>query len=221
MATANTNVKKILKDASIIDSRGSNDTIKVWENHRDQATLWRAIALLQVPITLVALILGIYLNATRKTELHVPAKPLPGIYIAQDVPDTEFIDYAMTYVNHVSTFQYSTARRQFTEARKMLWDQMLVMFDDRMMKDELQKIETTSRTQLFLVDPTKTLVERRGNEVDVYLTGDRTKVIAGKEMPTEHSVYKLTMVTIPKNNFNPYGLVIVNAVLKDVDPNAH
>ncbi len=219
MAAAKDNVKRILRDAGVMEARGTSDTIKLWENHRDQATLWRAISLLQIPVTLLALILGIYLHFTRQTVLNVPPKPLPGTYIAQDIADTEFIEFATSYVNHVATFQYATARRQFIEARRMLWDKMISLFDEQFINNELQKIETTSRTQMFLIDPTKTQINRRGpHEVDVIFVGDRTRVIAGKELPTEHSKYTITMTTIPKNNFNHYGIVIINAILKNINP---
>ena len=212
------NVKKIVNDSQVMEARGTSDTIRVWESHREQATLWRSLALIQIPLTFVMLLFAAFVYSTRTTILNVPEKPLPGSYTADVVPDVEFIEFATNYVNHVATYQYAVARQQFTEARKMLWDQMLIMFDEHFMKNELQKIETASRIQMMVIDPTKTVVQRNGHLVDVYLSGDRIKIIAAREAPRIQSTYKITLTTIPKNNYNPFGIVIINAVLKYIDP---
>ncbi len=210
-------VAEILKDSELRRPLSENDTIRLWESHREQATLWRSISLLQLPITLVALIMALTLWATRNITLNVPAKPLPGIYAAQDIPDSEFVDFANDYVNLVATYQPAVARRQFEEARRMLWNQMIQIFDTEMMATELRAIENTKRTQIFFVDPTKIALSRDGRSVIANLTGDRYKIIAGKEMPAVKSQFTVVMTTIPKNKFNPYGIVITNVSLKNVE----
>lgn len=217
MASASASAaKKVLKEASVIDARGQTDTIRLWENYRDQALLWRAIALLQIPATTVALIFSLFIWYNRTTVLHVPAKPLPGIYAAQEIPDTEFINVATEYVNLVGTYQPAVAKRQYQKARELLKEPMLTNFDRDMMDIELKAIETTNRTQIFFVDPTKTEIIREGADVHIRLTGERLKMVAGKELPLINTKYTISLTTIPRNTTNPYGIVVTNATSENI-----
>jgi hypothetical protein len=83
-----------------------------------------------------------------------------------------------------------------------------------MMNSELPAIENSSRTQVFFIDPLKTRTQRQGNYVTVVVEGDRWKVIAGAELPTLSSRYRVTMTTIPRNKLNPYGIVITSVTFK-------
>ena len=211
-------VAKIINQASVVESKQSGDTLRLWESFREQAHLWRAIALLQVPTTFIAIIFALMIWNTRSITLNVPAKPLPGMYLAQDVPDSEFIDQTTTYINLIATYQPATARRQFAEARKMLMEPILSQFDIEMFGTELKAIESTNRTQIVFIDPTKTRVERQQNhEVKVYMTGERMKMIAGKELEPQITEFSVTLKTIPRNPLNPYGIMIVNVLYKNVD----
>ncbi len=210
-------VAEILRASELRAPLSDNDTIRLWESHQEQATLWRSLTLIQVPITLISLVLALVLWSTRSVTLNVPAKPLPGIYAAQDIPDSEFIDFSTDYINLIATYQPAVARRQFEEARRMLWSQMIQAFDSDMMGTELRAIENTKRTQIYFVDPTKVGIKREGRNVTVSLLGDRYKIIAGKEMPAVKTEFVITMNTIPKNKFNPYGIVVTNVALKNVE----
>lgn len=203
-------VAKLVKEHTIVESRAGGDTIKLWEGYREQALLWRAIALVQIPATALAIVLAILLWSTRTTVLNVPPKPLPGVYTAQEIPDSEFIDFATNYINLIATYQPAVAERQYVEARKMLWEPMVAKFDVEMLGTELKAIQSTSRTQIFFVDPTKTKLVRQGRSVDVVLTGERTKMIAGKELTPVITAFTVSMSTVPKNVTNPYGVVITN-----------
>jgi hypothetical protein len=139
---------------------------------------------------------------------------MPGIYAAQDIPDNEFVNVAMDYVNLIATYQPRTARRQFEEAEKMLKEPLLTKFREEMINSELGAIEHSARTQVFFVDPLKTATNRRGNEVTVSVSGERWKVIAGAELPVVTSRFKVTMTTIPRNKINPYGIVITSVTFK-------
>ena len=202
--------QQLVKETQLTAGRSDSDTIRLWENYKDQATMWRSLALLQIPATSVAVIFGVFMWSTRSITLQVPAKPLPGIYAAYDIPDTEFINTATDYVNLIATYQPSVARRQFLAARGMLKEPLLTQFNQEMMDVDLQAIENTNRTQTFYVDPVQTSVSRSGNEVTVTLIGERTKLIAGQELPTKTSRYRITMTTIPRNTTNPYGIVLTN-----------
>lgn len=203
-------VIQAIKQNTLIDSKSGNDTIRLWEGHREQAMLWRAIALLQIPATAIAIIFALVMWLTRSVVLNVPAKPLPGTYLAQEIPDTEFIDFASNYVNLTTTYQPSVAQRQYLEARKLLWEPMISRFDIEMLNSELKAIQTTSRTQIFFVDPTKTSVKREGKKVIVSMSGDRLKMIAGKELPSSTTTYTITLGTVPRNSTSPYGIVITD-----------
>jgi len=206
--------QQLVKDTQLGASRSQSDTLRLWENYQDQASMWRSIALLQIPATAIALMFAIFMWATRSVTLQVPGKPLPGTYPAWDIPDTEFTDVAIDYINLIATYQPAVARRQFDAAKEMLKEPLLTKFNDEMMVTELQAIEATNRTQVFYLDPTKTRVQRTGNEVTVSVIGDRSKMIAGQELPIVTSRFKVTMTTIPRNVLNPYGIVIQNVEFK-------
>ena len=178
------------------------------------ALLWRSLSLIQFPATFAALIFATVMWSTRVVNLTVPSKPEPGIHVAQDIPDTEFINAANNYVNLVATYQPGTARNQFNVARSMLKEPVYTKFTEEMMGAELGAIESTGRTQVFFTDPLRTKVVRNGNEVRVNLVGERWKVIAGSPLPTVTSRFSITMSTIPRNPLNPYGIVITAVSFK-------
>lgn len=211
---ASQNVKSVVADTQLKATRSESDTIRLWENYKDQALLWRSIALIQFPTTLVAIIFATFLWSTRVINLTVPSKPEPGVHVAQDIPETEFINAANTYVNLVATYQPMTARSQFNVARSMLKEPLYTRFSQEMMGSELGAIESTARTQVFFVDPLRTKVTRNGNEVTVSLVGERWKVIAGTPLPTVTSRFTITMSTIPRNPLNPYGIVVTGVDFK-------
>lgn len=208
------NIREVVKDTRLNATRSENDTIRLWENYKDQALLWRSLSLIQFPATLAALIFATVMWSTRVINLTVPSKPEPGIHVAQDIPDTEFVNAATTYVNLVATYQPVTARNQFNVARSMLKEPIYTKFSEEMMGAELSAIESTSRTQVFFIDPTRTKVSRDGNQVTVALVGERWKVIAGSPLPTVTSRFTITLSTIPRNPLNPYGIVITAVSFK-------
>ncbi len=206
-------IKDIAAKASISDLKGETDTVKLWEAYREQAALWRTLALFQMPATFLLVLFSLILWIGRSTTLHVPAKPLPGIYLAKEVPDTEFIESATNFINLIATYQPAVARRQYKQAREMLIEPMLSRFDQEMMEIELKAIETTSRTQMFFIDPVETSLQRTSErEVVVKFIGDRQKMVAGKELPSNKAIYTITLTTVPRQTVNPYGIVITNAL---------
>ncbi|MCB0309843.1 MAG: hypothetical protein KDD42_01330 [Bdellovibrionales bacterium] len=214
--------KELLKQSSIVDARRESDTIRLWESYRDQATLWRALALLQIPATCIAIIFAIVLWNTRSIVLNVPAKPLPGKYAAQDIPDTEFINIATDFLNLVASYQHNVARRQFEAAAQMLSEPLLSRFVENGLGTELKTIESTNRTQVFFVDPLKTEILRDNDrEITIIMMGDRLKIVAGRELPLEKTKFSITMTTIPRNKLNPYGIVITDYGFSKVEKRKH
>lgn len=211
-------VQKVVGAANVIDARAHGDTIRVWESYREQAGVWRALALLQIPATVIAIIFAIVLWSTRSVTLNVPRNPAPGVYKAQDIPDTEFIDVATEFLNMVASYQPMNAERQFTEAARILIEPYLTRFKTEMIGTELQTIHATSRTQMFFPDPTKTVLERLDNQqVKVTFIGERDKIIAGKELTPVTSRFVVTMSTIPRHRLNPFGVVVVDFSAENLD----
>ena len=203
--------KGFVDQAGFKESKSESDTVRVWENYREQALLWRAIAIFQVPSTILALLLAIVLWNQRETILDVPARPLPGFYHAGEVTDEEFVGRAREFINLVASYQPDTARVQFKHASRYLIEPILSRYNIEMLENELRAIENTRRTQLFFIDPTKTEVERTPyDEVIVTFRGTREKLVAGKKVPEVVSQFRVTMSTIPRNELNPFGIVITN-----------
>jgi hypothetical protein len=207
-------IKDRVADTNLQVGRDKSDTIRLWENYKDQSLMWRSLSLIQFPTTLIAIGFAVLMWSTREITLTVPSKPMPGIYAAQDIPDNEFVNVALDYVNLIATYQPKTARRQFEAASAMLKEPLLTKFREEMINSELGAIENSSRTQVFFTDPLKTTVARRGNDVTVSLIGERWKVIAGAELPTVTSRFRVTLTTIPRNTINPYGIVITSVTFK-------
>jgi hypothetical protein len=213
----NQKVTNVIKQTELFADKGKNDTIRLWESHKEQALLWRSIALIQVPATCIALVFALILWTTRSITLNVPSKPLPGMYMAQDIPDSEFIDVATDFLNLYATYRSSVARKQFAAAREMLNEPMLSKFDKEVVTVELKAIEGTNRTQVFFPDPTETKLVRKGREITVSLMGERSKIIAGKELEPVVTRFTLTMTSIPRNKLNPYGIVITNVMSEQIE----
>ncbi len=209
--------KRIINDSRFRESKRDNDTVRLWENYREQALLWRALALLQIPATFLALLIAFVMWQNRQITLHVPAKPLPGFLAVGEIPDDEFLSYAGEFVNLVATYQPNVADRQFRKASEFLVEPALSVFETTMMGKELKTILNTRRSQVYYVDPEKTHIQREGAEfVVVTMVGERVKYVAGEQLPPRITQFRVTMTTIPRNKANPYGIVITNVETSSV-----
>ncbi|MCB0336185.1 MAG: hypothetical protein KDD62_07760 [Bdellovibrionales bacterium] len=204
--------KQIVSESKFREAKSENDTVKLWENYREQALLWRAIAIFQMPATFIALSFALVMYNNRSIELDVPAKPLPGYYMASEISDEEFLGRAIEFVNLIASYQPETAKNQFKEASKFLLEPMLTRFHKEMIMQELEAIKNIRRTQIYFMDPTKTEIIRDhdNDQVIVTLVGTRKKIVAGEEVPTVSTLYRVTMTTIPRNKLNQYGIMITN-----------
>lgn len=209
-------ISELLRDGNVIDSKSESDTIRLWESYRDQALLWRAISLFQIPATALAIILCIVLATTRSITLKVPAKPLPGVYAAQEVPDAEFANVATDFVNLITSYQPNVARRQYEYASQMVIEPFLSKFRTDFLNFELKAIETTNRTQFYFIDPLQTKVARVEKTVVVTFFGDRLKIVAGQELPLVQTKFEVTLSMMPRNPLNPYGIMVSNFVAEDI-----
>lgn len=202
----------ILNDASIREAKNDNDTLRLWESHKEQSALWRALALLQVPVTFVAIVFAMAMYYSRDIYLQVPEKPAPGIYKADEIPGIEFIGVASNYINLIATYNLKTAAKQFDEAQKYLVEPVLTQFNTEILGEELKIIQQTRRSQVFWIDPEKTTIERGqdGKSVIVKLSGLREKRVGDKPAPEVETTYIVTLSTIPRNSLSPYGIVITH-----------
>ena len=214
--------KEAMRDASVIEARKETDTIRLWENYKDQALLWRSLALLQIPTTLIAVLFSMVLWHTRRITLQVPHQPLPGIYSATEIPNEKFIEAATDLVNLIASYTPANARSQFKRARDMLKEPLLSKFELEMMGSEIKQIESTNRSQVFFVDPSKIVVLRSpsGNDVLVHMQGERLKIVGGRGLPPLPTQFQVTMTTVPRNVLNPYGIVATNIDISNIDPHA-
>jgi len=208
-------IKKGSKSA-VMEARGESDTLKLWESHREQATLWRTIALFQFISFPLLVLFSFYVYSTRSITLHVPPKPLPGHYSANEIPDSEFISNATNFVNLIASFQPKVARKQYEAATEQLMEPALSQFQEEMVALELRAIESTQRTQLFFVDPSKTKVTYGTREATVTLEGEKVKFISGRRIPSTAARYQITMTTIPHHSLNQYGIIITRVAVEDL-----
>jgi len=214
-------VRDNLQNIEKVAGRAGSDTIRLWESYRDQAYLWRSLALLQMPATALSIIMALVLYATADTVVEVPDYPLPGYYSVEKLPDAQFITFAEQVVNLIASYQPANARQQFQTARSFLWEPALSQFDTEILTKELRTIEETKRSQLFLVDQTLTKVSRYPEEdyVIVRVPGTRQKLIGREAIPQEQFAYYVKMTTIPRNINNEYGIVITDMRLAQIDLN--
>ena len=205
------------KPEEIADARRGEDSVRVWERYRDLGHLWRMIALLQIPLTIIALFIMLSLYFSADTIVEVPEKPQPGHYSVKRLPDSEFINVANEVVNLSSTYTPATAERQFKAARKFLWEPALSQFETDKIKREIPQIVETARSQLFIVDQNQVKVERRPERdfVVVRLPGLRRKMIGSQPLSPDQMVVYVRMTTIPKNLYNDFGIVVTDIRFED------
>ena len=219
MAKESLNLKKSVAQLERVAGRAGADTIRLWEGFRDQAYMWRAIALLQMPATALSIAAALIFYFFADTVIEVPEKPQPGFYSIKQLPDSQFIDASTAVVNLIATYQPAVARRQFRTARKYLWEPALTEFEDTMMGKELRAIEETKRSQMFFINPRQIKVERYPelDKVVVRIPGVRQKLIGNKPLPADQIVFYVKMTTIPRNVHNEYGIVIIDIKLRSAD----
>jgi hypothetical protein len=205
-----------IKSIESVDGRADGDTLRLWESHKEQAMLWRALALLQIPATTLAIIAAMVMYFFADTVVEVPLQPKPGRYGTKALPDSEYVNVATEVVNLIGTYTPATARQQYVRAKQFLWEPALTEFEKSMMADELRTIEETARTQLFFVNEKMIKIDRFPEEekVVVRLPGVRQKLIGGQPTEPDELVYYIKMTTIPKNVSNEFGIVVVDLRLR-------
>ncbi|MBP9838304.1 MAG: hypothetical protein KBC84_06280 [Proteobacteria bacterium] len=219
MAKNALNLKKDVQQLEKVAGRAGADTIRLWEGYKEQAYLWRALSLLQMPATALSIAAALVMYFFADTIIEVPERPQPGYYSIKNLPDSQFIDAAVNVVNLIATYQPAIARRQFKAARKYLWEPALTEFENTMMGPEITAIEQTKRSQMFFINQRLIKVDRYPelDKVVVRVPGLRQKLIGDKALPPDEMVFYIKMTTIPRNVTNEYGIVIVDLHLRRTD----
>lgn len=219
MSKEKINLKTDLKQLERVAGRAGSDTIRLWEGYREQAYLWRALALLQMPSTALSIAAALIMYFYADTIIEVPERPAPGYYSVKQLPDSHFINASTSVINLIATYQPAIARRQFKTARKYLWEPALTEFEETMMGPEIRAIEETKRSQMFFINPRLIKVERfpELDMVVVRVPGVRQKLIGNKALPADQMVYYVKMTTVPRNIHNEYGIVVVDIRLRRAD----
>ncbi len=208
--------KDVLNHTSITEHKRGDDTIRIWEGYRQQAVMWRALSILQLLATTAVSILCIILWQTRSITLKVPQRPVPGQYNTQEIPDSDFIEAANSFVNLIATFQPYTSEEQFKKAASLIHTDLYERFSEEFLVNELKAINATSLSQVYYIDPAKTTIERfANNTVKVTFYGTRHKYIGGREIEPVKSKYVVVLTTLPRNDLNPFGIVVLDVVLEN------
>lgn len=190
--------------------KADGDLIRKWEDYLHKANFWRSMFLLQIPVTVFALIFASIIFLNRNITLNVPKAPLPGTYSIVDVPDYEFINFAVNFANLVFNYTPANIEAQYKAAMVFLAPTAAKSFAEYFLKQEVGVIRTTGVSQVFNINPFKTKVKRENNIVTVTLGGDRYRIVAGKETRFSEAYTQISMRTMPHNNLNPYGIMVVN-----------
>jgi len=181
------------------------------KGYKRTANLWRACALLQIPVTALAVFATLVMFFSADTVIQIPPKPQPGYYLVRELPDTEFINLANEVVSLLANYQPSRVQRQYRMAKNFLWEPFLSKFAKRS-PAEVDKIVADGESQHFRVDTNLTRISRdtTGEHVTVTLAGKRTKLLNEQRLPGELLEYHVKMTTISHNISNAYGIVVVD-----------
>jgi len=209
-------VKKDIQELERVAGRAGTDTIRLWEGYKEQAFFWRALSLIQMPATALAIAAALSMFFFADTIIEVPEHPQPGFYSVKQLPDSQFINVAREVVNLISTYQPAVVERQFRTARRFLWEPALSEFESTMLTTELSAILETKRSQMYFINPRLIKVERfpHLDTVVVRIPGLRQKLIGNQPLAPDEMVYYVKMTTIPRNVHNEYGIVITDIHLR-------
>lgn len=190
------------------EKRVGPNTIDLWEAHREQASLWRILAILVLPATLLSLGIMFLVWFAGDIRVEIPPKPEVPYYKVDQVPDKEFIAIASQVTSLLSSYRAYEARRQFEYARQFLWEPALKQFTLQWLGQELPLIEQTQRSQVFYASPHQIKIEREKNFVWVRYPGTRQKFLGNELNSKDEIIWWFRMTTIPRNIHNNYGIVI-------------
>jgi len=203
-------LKRGVRDLERVADRVGPDTVKLWDSYREQALLWRAIALLQLPALFFASILALITFFYSDQVVEAPPKPEPAFLSVNDISDQDFILKAKKLVSLLTSYQPETAERQFEIARKSLWEPALSAFNKEFLQKQIRIIEETKRSQLFYFSEKQIKLTRGEDFVEARIPGERQKLIGKTPMPSDQIAWYIKFTTIPRNELNQLGIVVID-----------
>lgn len=211
--------------------KGNTQPETVAKVYREQSYLWRAIALMQIPTTLVAVIVALMCYVNSDNIINVAPRPAPGYFLTSEIPDEEFVKVGIEFLNLISSYQPVTAEKQFNYALNFLMEPVYSLFRNNFLlgspgrDPEIEQIRQIQRAQLFYINRDLISVRRyedqvdpRNSTVEVRIPGELIKVLNGVRQDAVNNdrylAYFVQMRTFPKTIFNPNGIYIVNYNLR-------
>ena len=218
MAKSGEKLRDGLREIDKVSGRAGNDTIKLWEGYKEQAILWRALALLQMPTTFIAVCTALVMFFFKDTVIEVPPVPQPGHYSVKELPDAAFINVANEIVNLIATYQPEKAPMQFRAVRQFLWEPALSAMQE-FANEELPNIAQLRRSQVFFPIRGLTTVQRNqaDDTITVRIVGKRHKFIGEGLVGVGNQVYTVILFTVPRNVTNQYGIVAKGVIVESPD----
>jgi len=189
--------------------RATIEARMMWESYRDQAKMWRALTVFQLPVTALALVLLFLVYTTADTYIEVPERAQVGHYTINQLSDDEFVNFSVKLVKLITTFRSGAARGQFEEARQYLWEPGLSDFVKNWIEGALPRYEYTDRAQFFFIEPRLIKVKREQDRVIVRVPGVEQYAIGGIINSSEEKVYYVALQTVPRTVKNDLGIVAV------------
>lgn len=206
---------------------GNDGNAKVVSAYREQSYLWRALALLQIPTTLIAIIVALVVYVNSDTIVEVSPRPAPGYYLTKEIPDEEFIKISIEFVNLISSYQPAIAERQFNYALNLLMEPVYSAFRKQFLiggdgkQAEIEQIRQIQRSQMFFINRDLITVRRfedrndpRNSTVEVRVPGELVKFFNGVKQDRvgddRYLAYFIRLRTFPKTNFNQNGIYLID-----------
>lgn len=144
------------------------------------------------------------------TFFRVEEPLVPGHYSSYQIPDSEVIRMAYTFLGLMEIYTFANAETNFERARKDVNAKYLDEFDSHYMKKEMQAITFNKRSQNLYLDLYGTDILRQDeNNIIIGIYGEGDKIANNLRFDVQYYfTLHLTINPDPKG-LNDYGLEVV------------
>jgi len=206
--------RSVQKDKNLLPEKPSpGPTAKklmgVADSFHEQGRLWRLLSVYFAPGTFLSLVAAFFMLIYSVDRQPVELRPAPSIVDVKEVPDDRFFAVADEVVGLLNSYHYSRADAQFNLAKTFLWEPALSQFIKNN-ESEVPKILSLRRSQFFDSTGFPKLPKRANEEFAVAVAGKLQTWIGAQEPTEELLQIKLTMITVPRNAINPWGIVVTS-----------
>lgn len=201
-----------------VGARSPSDTLRVWDRYSSGARYWRSFTFIEFYIISFCCLMMVLLYTTSSPTIRRPAVPHAGRYSAKSFSDLRYISFATELVNLLSNYNPSSVVPQYDKVKQFLWEPALTDFQKAALL-EIQTIQRIARSEIFIIEPTQTLVSRdhKNGLIRVTLNGIRYASLGSRKLKPVRVRYELTMIQIPINVLNQYGIVVVEFGMKIIE----